>query len=65
MALFLRPPGTGKTIAAEAIPADVARDSNWVDLAMVEYEYIGDTEKNLKTRWLSIASVPWKKYRMR
>ena len=47
-ALFAGPSGTGKTMAAEIIAADLDLDLWRVDLAGVVSKYIGETEKNLK-----------------
>jgi hypothetical protein len=46
-ALFSGPPGTGKTMAAEVIAADLQLDLYRIDLARVVSKYIGETEKNL------------------
>jgi len=46
-ALFSGPPGTGKTMAAEVIAADLQLDLFKVDLARVVSKYIGETEKSL------------------
>lgn len=46
-ALFGGPPGTGKTMAAEAIAAELEQDLWRVDLSCVVSKYIGETEKNL------------------
>jgi len=46
-ALFAGPAGTGKTLAAEVIAADLGLDLYVVDLAAVVSKYIGETEKNL------------------
>jgi SpoVK/Ycf46/Vps4 family AAA+-type ATPase len=46
-ALFSGPPGTGKTMAAEVIAADLGLDLYRVDLSAVVSKYIGETEKNL------------------
>lgn len=45
--LFLRPPGTGKTMAAEFIANELRLDLYRVDLSAVVSKYIGETEKNL------------------
>lgn len=45
--LFAGPSGTGKTLAAEVIAADLGLDLFCVDLAQVVSKYIGETEKNL------------------
>lgn len=46
-ALFAGSSGTGKTMAAEVIAADLETDLVRVDLAGVVSKYIGETEKNL------------------
>ncbi|HEX8692913.1 MAG TPA: ATP-binding protein [Longimicrobium sp.] len=46
-ALFSGPPGTGKTMAAEVLAAELRLDLYKVDLARVVSKYIGETEKNL------------------
>lgn len=46
-ALFAGPSGTGKTLAAEVIAADLGLDLFCVDLALLVSKYIGETEKNL------------------
>jgi AAA+ superfamily predicted ATPase len=46
-ALFSGPPGTGKTMAAEALGGDLGLDLYQVDLSAVVSKYIGETEKNL------------------
>jgi hypothetical protein len=45
--LFEGPSGTGKTLAARVIAAQVGLDLYRVDLASVINKYIGETEKNL------------------
>ncbi len=47
-ALFTGPPGTGKTMAAEVIAAELQLDLYRIDLASVVSKYIGETEKNLR-----------------
>ncbi|MDN5794384.1 MAG: ATP-binding protein [Intrasporangium sp.] len=47
-ALFAGPSGTGKTMAAEALAADLELDLYRVDLSAVVSKYIGETEKNLR-----------------
>ena len=47
-ALFAGPPGTGKTMAAEAIAAELALPLYRIDLSQVVNKYIGETEKNLR-----------------
>ncbi len=45
--LFVGPPGTGKTMAAEIIAGELALDLYKIDLSQVVSKYIGETEKNL------------------
>lgn len=47
-ALFSGPSGTGKTLAAEVIAAELGLDLYRIDLSAVVSKYIGETEKNLK-----------------
>ncbi|MFN3324553.1 MAG: ATP-binding protein [Bryobacteraceae bacterium] len=46
--LFSGPPGTGKTMAAEALSTALRLPMYRVDLSQVVNKYIGETEKNLK-----------------
>ncbi|ARA94259.1 hypothetical protein AWN76_014595 [Rhodothermaceae bacterium RA] len=46
-ALFAGPSGTGKTLAARILAAELGMDLYRVDLAAVVNKYIGETEKNL------------------
>ena len=46
-ALFAGDSGTGKTLSAEVIAADLGLDLYVIDLATVVDKYIGETEKNL------------------
>jgi hypothetical protein len=46
-ALFSGPSGTGKTLAARLLAADLQRDLYRIDLSAVVNKYIGETEKNL------------------
>lgn len=46
--LFCGPPGTGKTMAAEAIADELKLPMFRIDLSQVINKYIGETEKNLK-----------------
>jgi vesicle-fusing ATPase len=46
--LFCGPPGTGKTMAAEALATRLKLDMYRVDLAQVVSKYVGETEKNLR-----------------
>ena len=45
--LFAGPPGTGKTMAAEAIAQSLQLELYKIDLSQVVNKYIGETEKNL------------------
>jgi hypothetical protein len=47
-ALFAGPPGTGKTMAAEAIAGELDVPLYRIDLSQVVNKYIGETEKNLR-----------------
>lgn len=47
-ALFTGEPGTGKTLAAEVLAAELNLDLYRIDLAGVVSKYIGETEKNLQ-----------------
>ena len=47
-ALFAGPPGTGKTMAAEVIAAELRLPLFRIDLSQVVNKYIGETEKNLR-----------------
>src|SRR5574338_563066 len=47
-ALFSGAPGTGKTMAAEIIAAELGLDLFRIELAAVVSKYIGETEKNLE-----------------
>jgi Winged helix domain, variant/ATPase family associated with various cellular activities (AAA) len=46
--LFSGPPGTGKTMAAEVIAAELSLDLYKIDLSTIVSKYIGETEKNLE-----------------
>ena len=46
--LFCGPPGTGKTMAAEALAATLELPMFRIDLSQVVNKYIGETEKNLR-----------------
>ncbi|SHO44176.1 ATP-binding protein [Desulfopila aestuarii] len=47
-ALFTGESGTGKTMAAEVLAADLGLDLYRIDLSAVVSKYIGETEKNLE-----------------
>ncbi len=47
-ALFAGPPGTGKTMAAEVVAAELGLDLYKIDLSTIVSKYIGETEKNLE-----------------
>jgi ATP-dependent 26S proteasome regulatory subunit len=46
-ALFVGPPGTGKTMAADILAGELALDLYKIDLSTVVSKYVGETEKNL------------------
>jgi hypothetical protein len=46
--LFAGPPGTGKTMAAEVIAAELRFDLYKIELSGIVSKYIGETEKNLE-----------------
>ncbi|WP_241430470.1 ATP-binding protein [Natrinema limicola] len=48
VALFKGPSGTGKTMAAEVLAADVGMALYKIDLSTVVSKYIGETEENLE-----------------
>jgi hypothetical protein len=47
-ALFSGSPGTGKTLAAHVIAAELGLDLHTVELSSIVDKYIGETEKNLE-----------------
>jgi ATP-dependent 26S proteasome regulatory subunit len=46
--LFAGPPGTGKTMSAEIIAAELGLDLYKIDLSTIVSKYIGETEKNME-----------------
>jgi SpoVK/Ycf46/Vps4 family AAA+-type ATPase len=46
--LFAGPPGTGKTMAAEAIAHELGRPTHVVNYAQLENMWVGETEKNIE-----------------
>ncbi|MDX9721012.1 MAG: ATP-binding protein [Myxococcota bacterium] len=46
-ALFVGPPGTGKSLAATALARELGRELYRVDLSQLVSKYIGETEKHL------------------
>jgi adenylate kinase family enzyme len=48
IALFSGPPGTGKTMAAQVIAADLGVDLFRIDLSTVVSKYVGETSQNLE-----------------
>src|SRR5207249_11563537 len=46
--LFAGPPGTGKTMAAEAIAHELGRPLHVVNYAQLESMWVGETEKNIE-----------------
>jgi ATPase family associated with various cellular activities (AAA)/Winged helix domain, variant len=57
VALFNGPPGTGKTMAAQVIAADLQLDVVRVDLAAVVSKYIGETAKHLSRIFARAANM--------
>jgi hypothetical protein len=56
-ALFAGDSGTGKTMSAEVIAAELGLDLYAVDLATVVDKYVGETEKNLERIFAEAAGV--------
>jgi Winged helix domain, variant/ATPase family associated with various cellular activities (AAA) len=56
-ALFSGPPGTGKTMAAEVIAADLKAELLKIDLSQIVSKYIGETEKNLRQLFDQVAAA--------
>lgn len=56
-ALFAGDSGTGKTMSAEVIAAELGLDLYTVNLATVVDKYIGETEKNLERIFVAAAGV--------
>lgn len=56
-ALFAGDSGTGKTMSAEVIAAELGLDLYAVDLATVVDKYVGETEKNLERIFSEAAGV--------
>ncbi|WP_218904224.1 ATP-binding protein [Allostreptomyces psammosilenae] len=56
-ALFAGDSGTGKTMSAEVVAADLGLDLYTVDLATVVDKYVGETEKNLERIFSEAAGV--------
>lgn len=54
--LFSGLPGTGKTMAAEAIACELELDLYKIDLSQIVSKYIGETEKNLDRIFTAAAS---------
>ncbi|MCT7967816.1 ATP-binding protein [Laspinema sp. D1] len=54
--LFLGQPGTGKTMAAEAIAQELQLDLYKIDLSQIVSKYIGETDKNLDRIFTAAAS---------
>jgi hypothetical protein len=57
IALFAGESGTGKTMSAEVVAADLGLDLYVVDLATVVDKYVGQTEKNLERIFTEAAGV--------
>ncbi|MFC4555545.1 ATP-binding protein [Georgenia faecalis] len=56
-ALFAGDSGTGKTMSAEVVAADLGLELYVVDLATVVDKYVGETEKNLERIFSAAAGV--------
>lgn len=48
LALFTGPPGTGKTMAAQVIAAELGLDLFRIDMSTVVSKYVGETSKNIE-----------------
>ncbi|GAA4525418.1 ATP-binding protein [Amycolatopsis samaneae] len=57
LALFAGESGTGKTMSAEVVAAELGLDLYVVDLATVVDKYVGETEKNLDRIFTEAAGV--------
>ena len=57
LALFAGDSGTGKTMSAEVVAADLGLDLYVVDLSTVVDKYVGETEKNLERIFTEAAGV--------
>ncbi|HET6356025.1 ATP-binding protein [Streptomyces sp.] len=57
IALFAGESGTGKTMSAEVVAADLGMDLYVVDLSTVVDKYIGETEKNLDRIFTEASAV--------
>ncbi|WP_206318492.1 ATP-binding protein [Actinacidiphila epipremni] len=57
IALFSGESGTGKTMSAEVVAADLGMDLYVVDLSTVVDKYVGETEKNLERIFTEAAAV--------
>jgi hypothetical protein len=57
IALLSGPPGTGKTMAAQVIAAELELDLYRIDLASTVNKYIGETAKNLKRLFARAADM--------
>ena len=57
VALFAGTSGTGKTLAAEVVAADLGLDLYKIDLSSIVSKYIGETEKNLEKIFTAAAAA--------
>ncbi|QHA02703.1 AAA family ATPase [Streptomyces broussonetiae] len=57
IALFAGESGTGKTMSAEVVAADLGMDLYVVDLSTVVDKYVGETEKNLERIFTEASQV--------
>jgi ATPase family associated with various cellular activities (AAA) len=58
VALFAGESGTGKTMSAEVVAAELGMDLYVVDLSGVVDKYVGETEKNLERVFTAAAGAP-------
>ena len=56
-ALMSGPPGTGKTMAAQVVAAELGLDLYRIDLAATVDKYIGETSKNLRRIFARASSI--------
>ncbi|MGW4702112.1 ATP-binding protein [Streptomyces sp. NPDC004285] len=57
IALFAGASGTGKTMSAEVVAADLGMDLYVVDLSTIVDKYVGETEKNLERIFTEASAV--------
>lgn len=57
IALLAGPPGTGKTMSAQVVAAELGLDLVRIDLASIVSKYIGETAKNLQKLFAQISGM--------